>query len=394
MELSGGDYVVGALREGASSPRSSFVPIADVGPDRTVRSGETFLLDGSRSRDPDGEVLTYRWTGYGTNPAERVFPWPDPISAGMSIASDEVSPSCRCTVPGDYVFALHVTDGSTESTDNVVIHVGPQAAIGVRSARWDRLGDEPKTVMAPGDTLVVASTGSVGPADGTSLERRWDWEDDGVWDTEWGSLDTARHVYSEAGVHWLRLEVRDCTGATGDTTAPLIVAEEERLSTRPDITLELPGGALMRMVYIPPGAFIMGASDRVYPRLEDAEPQHAVVVSRGFYLGKYELTQGQWQGAMGTAPWSEEEYVQEDPQCPAASISWDDVQTLVDTPNAAAGDSVYRLPTEAEWEYACRAGTTTEWSFGDDESRLPEYAWSSTQQRPSCADSTSARGPP
>ena len=102
---------------------------------------------------------------------------------------------------------------------------------------------------------------------------------------------------------------------------------------------------------------------------------HEVEISQGFYLGKYEVTQGEWESVMGTTPWSGESYVQEHPSHPAVYISWNDVQAFVEKLNDAAGSVVYRLPSEAEWEYACRAGTSTRWSFGDDESQLTDYAW-------------------
>ena len=110
----------------------------------------------------------------------------------------------------------------------------------------------------------------------------------------------------------------------------------------------------------------------------NAEPQHEVTISKGFYLGKYEITQEQWEAVMGTTPWVGQElseYVQVNPDHPAVYLSWWDVLPFIGKLNMAAKDSLYRLPTEAEWEYACRAGTTTWWSFGDDESQLGEYAW-------------------
>ena len=81
-------------------------------------------------------------------------------------------------------------------------------------------------------------------------------------------------------------------------------------------------------------------------------------ISTGFYLGKYEVTQGQWEAVMGTTPWSGEDNVRSNPSHPAVYISWNDVQLFIGRLNAAAGDSLYRLPTEAEWEYACRAGSS------------------------------------
>jgi formylglycine-generating enzyme required for sulfatase activity len=91
-------------------------------------------------------------------------------------------------------------------------------------------------------------------------------------------------------------------------------------------------------------------------------------------MGRTEVTQGQWRGVMGTEPWKGESYVQEGEQNAASSISWDDATEFCRRLSQREGRT-YRLPTEAEWEYACRAGTMTRFHFGDDESRLGEYAW-------------------
>jgi TonB family protein len=141
------------------------------------------------------------------------------------------------------------------------------------------------------------------------------------------------------------------------------------------ITVTLPGGATMEMVWIEPGTFTMGSPSSESGRGDDEGPQHEVTISRGFYLGKYEITQKQWKSVMGTRPWSETSYAQENRSNAASHISWNDVQTFIWKLNRVEGSEVYRLPTEAEWEYSCRAGTTTQWSFGDDESQLGEYAW-------------------
>jgi formylglycine-generating enzyme required for sulfatase activity len=147
----------------------------------------------------------------------------------------------------------------------------------------------------------------------------------------------------------------------------------------------LPSGATMEMVWIEPGTFTMGTteeqkqamvSERLWDdSMEDELPAHEVTITQGFYLGKYELTQEQWETAMGTRPWSGKFGVVENPNHPAVHISWNDVQDFIVKLNEAAGSEVYRLPTEAEWEYACRAGTTTRWSFGDDSRQLKDYAW-------------------
>ena len=108
---------------------------------------------------------------------------------------------------------------------------------------------------------------------------------------------------------------------------------------------------------------------------EDQGPVHEVTISTGFWLGKYVVTQGQWEAVMGTRPWEGEDEVRSGSDYPAVYISWEYVQEFIGLLNTATGSNVYRLPTEAEWEYACRAGTSTRWSFGDDESQLRHYAW-------------------
>ena len=141
--------------------------------------------------------------------------------------------------------------------------------------------------------------------------------------------------------------------------------------------VDLPGGETVEFacVWIEPGRFVMGSPPLEPDRENNEGPQHEVTISRGFWLGKYEIAQAQWESVMHNAPWSGQYYVQEDPNCPAMYISWHDVQEFMRRLNEAEGAAVYRLPTEAEWEYACRAGATTRWSFGDDENRLGEYAW-------------------
>ena len=127
----------------------------------------------------------------------------------------------------------------------------------------------------------------------------------------------------------------------------------------------------MVLIEIPAGKFTMGEGGEV-----------AVTLTKPFGLGKTEVTQGQWQQVMGTEPWKGKHIVQADKDCPATYVSWDDAvefcDLLTDLERKAGKMSTkrsYRLPTEAEWEYACRAGTKTAYSFGDDEKQLGEYAW-------------------
>jgi len=123
-------------------------------------------------------------------------------------------------------------------------------------------------------------------------------------------------------------------------------------------------------VLIPAGDFDMGSPSNEKDRYIDEGPVHQVKISNSFYLGKYEITQKQWRDVMGTSP----SYFKGD-DLPVERVSWKDVQEFIKRLNGKDGGNKYRLPTEAEWEYAARAGTTTRYSFGNDESELGDYAW-------------------
>lgn len=125
----------------------------------------------------------------------------------------------------------------------------------------------------------------------------------------------------------------------------------------------------MEFIYIKPGTFMMGSPSHEKGRYNN-EKQHQVTLTRGFYMQTTEVTQGQWKAVMGSNP---SRFKGDD--LPVEQISWNDVQEFIRRLNQREGGDKYRLPTEAEWEYACRAGRTTRFSFGDDESRLGEYAW-------------------
>ena len=128
----------------------------------------------------------------------------------------------------------------------------------------------------------------------------------------------------------------------------------------------------MEFQWCPPGTFMMGSPDLEAGRSSD-EPQHQVTISQGFWLGKHEVTQEVWEGVMGTNP-----SAHGGADRPVERVSWVDVQAFLDALNIGIGDGpVYRLPTEAEWEYACRAGTTTRFYWGDDpnETAIADYAW-------------------
>ena len=126
----------------------------------------------------------------------------------------------------------------------------------------------------------------------------------------------------------------------------------------------------MEFVLIPVGEFKMGSPSGEGGRDDDEGPLHTVNIEKAYYLGKYEVTQKQWREVMGNNP---SRFKGDD--LPVERVSWNDVQEFIEKLNEKEGTIKYRLPSEAEWEYAARAGTTTRYSFGDSESRLGEYAW-------------------
>jgi hypothetical protein len=123
----------------------------------------------------------------------------------------------------------------------------------------------------------------------------------------------------------------------------------------------------MKFSLIPAGKFYMGSEER-----NDEKPVHKVKINNPFYLGTYPVTQREWNAVMGDNN-NPSNFKGDD--LPVEKVSWDKVQEFIKKLNEKEGTGKYRLPSEAEWEYACRAGTTTRYSFGDDESILGDYAW-------------------
>jgi formylglycine-generating enzyme required for sulfatase activity len=139
----------------------------------------------------------------------------------------------------------------------------------------------------------------------------------------------------------------------------------------------------MKLVLVPKGTFMMGSPESDVNRQKN-ETQHEVTISKDFYLGVHEVTQAQYEKVIGKNPSHFQGAVvsNENADLPVENVSWDDAvefcKKLSDLPEEMKAGRVYRLPTEAEWEYACRAGSKTAYSFDDEEGLLPEYGWFSS----------------
>jgi len=130
----------------------------------------------------------------------------------------------------------------------------------------------------------------------------------------------------------------------------------------------------MKFVLIPPGTFRMGSPLSESGRVSN-ENQHLVTLSKGFYMQTTEVTQGQWKVVMGNNP---SNFKNCGDDCPVETVSWDDAQDFIRKLNIMEDSDKYRLPTEAEWEYASRAGSKRRFCFGDDAGKLGQYAWYSS----------------
>ncbi len=144
----------------------------------------------------------------------------------------------------------------------------------------------------------------------------------------------------------------------------------------------------MKFAYIRSGSFMIGSG--LSPSVietkyggdakwyNDEWPQHEVSLTKSFYIQTTEVTQRQWMAVMGNNPSGFKNCGE---NCPVDKVSWYDVQEFIRRLNQQEGTDKYRLPTEAEWEYACRAGSTTAFCFGNDKNVLDEYAWYNSNSR-------------
>ena len=123
----------------------------------------------------------------------------------------------------------------------------------------------------------------------------------------------------------------------------------------------------MTFVLVPSGSFDMGSGNGD----EDERPVRSMNIDKPFYIGQFEVTQAQWFSVMESDP---SQFTDDDSR-PVENVSWHDAQAFIEKLNATDPAATYRLPTEAEWEYAARAGSSTDYAFGDAPAELDAYAW-------------------
>jgi len=231
----------------------------------------------------------------------------------------------------------------------------------------------------PTGTIVINGGAPVTPACAVALGLTWSdgagagvtrmrFSDNGsIW-TPWMLSAASRAHTLPAGPDGYRtVRVQYLDGA-GNYSA--VFKDYIRLDDPNAETILLPGNVPLELVRIPAGSFQMGSPDTERSREPNEGPSHTVTIGYDFHMGKYEVTQEQWLAVMGANPGGYAWDYGAGPDYPAYNVSWEDAQAFIAAVNAhiletGQGPVTLRLPSESEWEYACRAGTQTRFDFGD-----------------------------
>jgi len=171
-------------------------------------------------------------------------------------------------------------------------------------------------------------------------------------------LDTALASGNKFAVSQVMGELEDLI--PGDTRMPSLRQKANALPWPKEASIDLGADVKLEMVMLRNGSFQMG----------EKQSTHKVTITKPFYLGKFEVTQEQWERVMGSNPSNFK-----GAKNPVEQVSWEDCQTFIRKLGEKVPGYTFRLPTEAEWEYACRAGSSSEYCYGDDAGGLGEYAW-------------------
>ncbi|MFC1633456.1 SUMF1/EgtB/PvdO family nonheme iron enzyme [Planctomycetota bacterium] len=364
-------------------------------------------IDGSVTKSPDkasynhGETVTLKavpkkdysfmnWSGDlsgGTNPITLVMNADKSVSAGFALKTPSVALK---------TYSLTVTegDGSVTKSPNktrynhgemVTLKAAPNREYSFTNWSGDLSGGtNPAKLVMDADKSVTASFAAktyslTTIATGGSVPRRT-----AQTGYIYGQTVTLQAVPNRG------YRFSNWTGDLSDSANPAKLVMDADKSVTASFALTVRASDVVaksvhiKLVHIPAGSFMMGSSDSAAELAEQYDkkerdfagefPRHEVRISRGFWMSQTEVTQGQYMSVMNAEPWSGKAYVQADANNPAVYVSWDDVVEFCRRLSQQEGKT-YRLPTEAEWEYACRADTTTRFSFGDSESLLGDHAW-------------------
>lgn len=188
--------------------------------------------------------------------------------------------------------------------------------------------------------------------------------------------------YLTSTILWQKLTAIVLTNASQiwiDFDAPLARQRFYR-TIEMNSSMEPPNPDPSRLVWVPPGGFVMGSSGKEEGKGPFDEPETSVTITKGFWISRYEVTQGDYRVLMNTNP----SFFTGNTNRPVETVSWYDATNycakLTERERLSGrlpAGCAYRLPTEAQWEYACRAGTATRFSYGDDSgyTHLPDFAW-------------------
>ena len=169
----------------------------------------------------------------------------------------------------------------------------------------------------------------------------------------------------------LACAIASTTAALAEDGKEKVAEYAKRANLAPTLTLDFGGGVKWEGVLIPAGSFVMGspAGEAKTEEQSALEKQHKVTLTKPFYLGKFELTQAQYEKVMGENPSGTK-----GGDLPVHNVSWQNAQDFCEKLGKQLGRTV-QLPTEAQWEYACRAGTTTAYHTGNTIADLDRAGW-------------------